>query len=78
MSANGFRRDAGTFRDKVDYMNSCFQTLSPCEQTIAIYSMLRWVSPSQAKFLSSVIDSITKHHDDYLKQTEAEANNPSK
>lgn len=78
MSGNGFKRDVGpgavTFRDRVDTMTRWFREWSPCEQTIAVYSLLYQLSPSHVKFLSNVTDAYLQEHSEEVKQLEGEAN----
>lgn len=80
MSGNGFKRDMGpgavTFRDRVDTMTRWFREWSPCEQTIAVYSLIYQLSPSHVRFLSTVMDAYLQEHSDEVKQLEGEANDP--
>ena len=80
MSGNGFKRDMGpgavTFRDRVDTMTRWFREWSPCEQTIAVYSLIYQLSPSHVRFLSTVMDAYLQEHSEEVKQLEGEANDP--
>ena len=77
MNGNGMKQSF-TFRDQVDLMLKWFQDWTPCEQTIAIYTLLSKVDPSHARFLFNVLESITKRNSEDLEQLEADANDPSK
>ena len=78
MNGNGFKRGVGsgavTFRDRVDTMTRWFREWSPCEQTIAAYSLIVQLSPSHVRFLSTVMDAHMQEHSDEVKQLEGEAN----
>ena len=78
MNGNGFKRGVGsgavTFRDRVDTMTRWFREWSPCEQTIASYSLILQLSPSHVRFLSTVVDAHMQEHSDEVKQLEGEAN----
>lgn len=78
MNGNGFKRGTGsgavTFRDRVDTMTRWFREWSPCEQTIAAYSLFYQLSPSHVRFLSTVMDAHMQEHSDEVKQLEGEAN----
>nr|XP_054759099.1 protein Smaug homolog 1-like isoform X2 [Lytechinus pictus] len=62
------------FRDQVNALWSCFKDWNECEQTLVLYSLLKGVSGTQAKFLSLVLDQALAESD--LQHTEREANDP--
>ncbi|KAI0211730.1 hypothetical protein LSAT2_003406, partial [Lamellibrachia satsuma] len=63
------------FRDQVDVVSNWFDLWNECEQTVALYSLLRKVSAVQAKFLLQVIQqSLTSSPD--VVPVERQANDP--
>ncbi|CAH1792402.1 unnamed protein product [Owenia fusiformis] len=63
------------FRDQVNTVTGWFRAWNECEQTVALFSLLRKISPTQSKFLSQVLKQslIGCTEVDTL---EKEANNP--
>ena len=49
-------KPAYLFRDQVSTLSVWFKEWNDCEQTVALYSLLRRVSPTQARFLTLVLD----------------------
>lgn len=62
------------FRDQVNALWSCFKDWNECEQTLVLYSLLKGVSGTQAKFLSLVLDQALAESD--LQHVDREANDP--
>ncbi|XP_072164712.1 protein Smaug homolog 1-like [Diadema setosum] len=62
------------FRDQVNALWSCFKDWNECEQTLVLYSLLKGVSGTQAKFLSMVLEQAQAESD--LQHVEREANDP--
>lgn len=65
------------FRDQVDLLQSWFKDWSECEQTVALYTLLKRVNPSQARFLDLVLEQALAESEEYH-QLAREANNPGK
>ena len=63
------------FRDQVDVVSSWFGRWNECEQTVALYSLLRKVSGVQAKFLLQVIQQSLTSSPDVI-PLERQANDP--
>jgi len=63
------------FRDQVDVVSSWFSRWNECEQTVALYSLLRKVSGVQAKFLLQVIQQSLTSSPDVI-PLERQANDP--
>ena len=61
-------------KDRVELLSRWFKEWNPCEQTLALYSLLRRVSPTQARFLSFVLTQKLKNEVAAIEQLEAEAN----
>lgn len=73
---------AGTslvFRDQVNALGNWFLSWNPCEQTVALYSLLKRLPPIQAKFLYHVLQQgpSFSQGDGDLNLLEQQANNPA-
>ncbi|EEC12839.1 hypothetical protein IscW_ISCW008726 [Ixodes scapularis] len=64
------------FRDQVAAMGSWFELWNPCEQTVGLYSLLRRLGPTQARFLALVLDRSLANCTE-LHQRERHANDPA-
>lgn len=64
------------FRDQVAAMGSWFELWNPCEQTVGLYSLLRRLGPTQARFLALVLDRSLADCAE-LRQRERHANDPA-
>ncbi|XP_063218133.1 protein Smaug homolog 1 [Bacillus rossius redtenbacheri] len=63
------------FRDEVDQVTAMFEGWNECEQTVALYALLKRLSPVKARFLSLALDQSLSGCIN-LHQLEQEANNP--
>lgn len=61
-------------KDRVELLSRWFKEWNHCEQTLALYSLLRRVSPTQARFLSFVLNQKLKNEVAVIEQLELEAN----
>lgn len=68
--------EAIMFREQVATVSTWFDRWTSCEQTVAMVALLRRVQPTQAKFLSSVIQRQLSDCND-LRRSEILANDPS-
>ncbi|CAL1527783.1 unnamed protein product [Lymnaea stagnalis] len=64
---------SNNFREQVALVTSWFKEWNECEQTVALYSLLKKSSPVQAKFLDQVLQQSLADCTD-VKQLEAKAN----
>ncbi|XP_071963574.1 protein Smaug homolog 1-like [Antedon mediterranea] len=64
------------FRDQVSAVSSLFKEWNHCEQTVALYSLLKRITSTQARFLALVLDQSNSESDSF-KQLELEANDRS-
>ncbi|GFO35433.1 protein smaug [Plakobranchus ocellatus] len=64
---------SNNFREQVALMTSWFKEWNECEQTVALYSLLKKSSPVQAIFLDQVLQQSLAECTD-VKQLEAKAN----
>ncbi|XP_022092986.1 protein Smaug homolog 1-like isoform X2 [Acanthaster planci] len=69
-------KPAYLFRDQVNALAIWFKEWNDCEQTVALYSLLRRVSPTQARFLTQVLEQ-TLADSDECQRLEQEANDIS-
>jgi len=63
------------FREQVNRLSLWFEQWNECEQTVALYSLLKRLSPHQARFCSLVLEQCLQDCAD-LQQQEQRANNP--
>ncbi|XP_065060682.1 protein Smaug homolog 2-like isoform X2 [Rhopilema esculentum] len=68
-------KPAHIFRDQVNVVNGWFSNWNDIEQTIACYFLLRRLGPTQARFLSLVLDHTFKDSANDVQMLEQEANN---
>lgn len=70
-------KPGNAFGDRARLLAEWFQDWNSCEQTIALYSLLRKVSATQARFLSLVLEHLLKNGGDSqeLNRLEKQANN---
>ncbi|XP_038071436.1 protein Smaug homolog 1-like isoform X2 [Patiria miniata] len=66
-------KPAYLFRDQVNALAVWFKEWNDCEQTVALYSLLRRVSPTQARFLTLVLEQTLADADE-CQRLEQEAN----
>lgn len=72
----GGMKSSLVFRDQVAAMGSWFELWNPCEQTVGLYSLLRRLGPTQARFLALVLDRSLADCTE-LRQRERHANDPA-
>lgn len=78
----GFNNEKGTmksnnmFREQVNSVTSWFSSWSACEQTVALYSLLKQVPPLQCRFLVEMLQQRLSDNKEVIKQEE-EANDPA-
>lgn len=66
-------RSTNIFRDQVDTFTNWFKAWSECEQTVALYSLLKKVKPIQGKFLAQVLEQGAAEFSE-IETLESEAN----
>ncbi|XP_071786215.1 protein Smaug homolog 1-like [Asterias amurensis] len=66
-------KPAYLFRDQVNALSVWFKEWNECEQTVALYSLIRRVSSTQARFLTLVLEQTLGDTDD-CQRLEQEAN----
>jgi len=64
-------------KDRVELLSRWFKEWNHCEQTLALYSLLRRVNPTQARFLSFVLNQKLRNEGHDIEQIEIEANSSS-
>lgn len=67
--------ECGMFREQVNTMAAWFEQWNECEQTVALYSLLKRLSPTKARFLALALDQSLSECGE-LQQHEIQANNP--
>ena len=65
------------FRDQVNAVTNWFKVWNECEQTVALYSLLKKITPTQAKFLIQVLQQSVANCPQ-VQLMETHANNPGK
>lgn len=76
VAGGGGMKSSLVFRDQVAAMGSWFELWNPCEQTVGLYSLLRRLGPTQARFLALVLDRSLADCAE-LRQRERHANDPA-
>ena len=71
-------KPAHIFRDQVNTVAQWFDQWNDIEQTIACYSLLKRLGPTQARFLSLVLDYTFRDHAYEVQILEDEANGKGK
>lgn len=65
------------FREQVNTVSNWFKSWSECEQTVALYSLLKRLSPTQVKFIAQVLEQGATENSQ-VQRLEEEANSPGK
>lgn len=63
------------FREQVNTVSNWFKSWSECEQTVALYSLLKRLSPTQVKFIAQVLEQGATENSQ-VQRLEEEANSP--
>ena len=71
-------KPAHIFRDQVNVVNGWFSNWNDIEQTIACYFLLKKLGPTQARFLSLVLEHTFRDSANDVWVLEQEANNKGK
>lgn len=64
------------FRDQVNTIGNWFEQWNECERTVALYSLCGRLDPSQARFLTRVLEHLLSESSE-LPHVEQQANNPA-
>ena len=66
------------FRDQVGALVGWFSNWNECEQTIALYTLLKRISTTQAKFLSLILEHTFRDDSVELQLLQQQANDKGK
>lgn len=64
------------FKERISAINQWFEEWNSCEQTVALYSLIKKVNPVQAHFLANILNEVQKNGHPYIKTMEEDANSP--
>ncbi|OQR72145.1 protein Smaug1-like [Tropilaelaps mercedesae] len=76
-SSNGTQVVGGSFREQVATVSNWFDEWNPCEQTVALYSLLKKLGPVQGRFLGLCLSQQGLQSSKETRITEQNANDPA-